>query len=534
VILWKKRDFVVYLKILKKFYFIIELDYEKTIKCSKIKLNPDFIGKKFNNKTEVAMKKLIILFLFLIPFLGFSEWYEFGPSSIQTNDICFVNFSSGQNVICTSTGIFIEDSTGNWVEYSYGLAVMGAIPYDNENVMLILSGGSYSDGAYLFNFTTHQFTVLEWCYYPKFVIFAENVQKYFVGFQGGLITSGNGTDWTIIETFNDKTLLSMDYYENNLAVCDGEWVYFSTDGGTTWTVNSTYPPLISDLKYDEYGKLYGIFPGESWSSGLWSSIDNATTWEVEFWSPNMNTLGFDAIGNLFVGWDENTVGVEEGIALYNPETSDLQFLNEGLANLQINKIKCNPWMSNISIFCCTDAGVFFCNDYLGNQSQTIILESAFQFASSHIIPNNADMLVVLEEILNDNLVFVRNSQGQTLQKIGPNWVNNIGNWIPTEGYLIKMQGNDSFTIQGQIIDPQSPINLEIGFQFVAYLPEVSMDALDAFSSILTDNLDFIRNSNGNVLRKIGPNWVNGIGDCIPGEGYLIKMNGTGILVYGTN
>jgi len=55
--------------------------------------------------------------------------------------------------------------------------------------------------------------------------------------------------------------------------------------------------------------------------------------------------------------------------------------------------------------------------------------------------------------------------------------------------------------------------------------------LEAFGSILNDDLDFIRNSAGYVLQKIGPNWVNGIGDCEAGEGFLIKMNGEGELVY---
>jgi len=55
--------------------------------------------------------------------------------------------------------------------------------------------------------------------------------------------------------------------------------------------------------------------------------------------------------------------------------------------------------------------------------------------------------------------------------------------------------------------------------------------LNAFNNILTDNLDFIRNSGGSVLRKIGPNWVNGLGDVHSGEGYLIKMFSDDILIY---
>jgi len=86
-----------------------------------------------------------------------------------------------------------------------------------------------------------------------------------------------------------------------------------------------------------------------------------------------------------------------------------------------------------------------------------------------------------------------------------------------------MAGDDMVTINGTSVDPQTSIDLHTGYQFVSYFPTMVLNALDAFEIILTVNLGFIRNSNGNVLRKIGPNWVNGIGDVSPGEGYLIKM-----------
>jgi len=34
-----------------------------------------------------------------------------------------------------------------------------------------------------------------------------------------------------------------------------------------------------------------------------------------------------------------------------------------------------------------------------------------------------------------------------------------------------------------------------------------------------------------MIRKIGPTWVNGIGDCQPGEGYLVKMFAEGDIIY---
>ncbi len=163
--------------------------------------------------------------------------------------------------------------------------------------------------------------------------------------------------------------------------------------------------------------------------------------------------------------------------------------------------------------------------------QQIELSEGYSFVSSRIIPENSDMLAVLASVLNENLDFIRNSQGEVLRKIGPNWVNNIGDWIVEEGYLFKMLANDSFNIEGETVDPTTPIPLTTGFQFVSYFLETPLDALVAFETIISDNLDFIRNSQGQILRKIGPNWINGIGDCNPGEGYLVKMFSDDVLFY---
>ena len=164
-------------------------------------------------------------------------------------------------------------------------------------------------------------------------------------------------------------------------------------------------------------------------------------------------------------------------------------------------------------------------------TQTYNLESGFQFISSQILLENPDMMEVVSEILTDDLLFIRNSEGNMLRKIGPNWVNGIGDWIETEGYLVKYNGTGQFSISGEIISPTTPIELNTGFQFVSYLPVYEMDAMDAFASIIGENLIYIRNSEGEMLQKIGPNWVNGIGNSVPGQAYLIKMNSDDVLIY---
>ena len=170
-------------------------------------------------------------------------------------------------------------------------------------------------------------------------------------------------------------------------------------------------------------------------------------------------------------------------------------------------------------------------DFVSFVQQTFNLAVGYQFISSGVDPLDPDMMVVMADVLNTNLDFVRNSGGQMLRKIGPVWVNGIGNWIVEEGYLVKMFAADVFTITGAPVAVGTPIDVFTGYQFVSYFPTTAMNAMDAFVTIIGADLDFIRNSAGQMVRKIGPVWVNGIGDAMPGEGYLVKMFADGQIVY---
>ncbi|MCF8303947.1 MAG: hypothetical protein K9I94_11780 [Bacteroidales bacterium] len=166
-----------------------------------------------------------------------------------------------------------------------------------------------------------------------------------------------------------------------------------------------------------------------------------------------------------------------------------------------------------------------------SSEQSISLESGYQFVSSYLQPYNPDMMMIAEELISEeNLDFVRNSDGEMLHKIGSEWINNIGDWQTAEGYLFKMNNMDELTITGDIIDPQTPINLGSGYSFVSFLPQEPLNAGEAFSGIL-DNMEFTRDSDGNMLQQIGGEWVNNIGDLVPGEAYLVLMNQADELVY---
>ena len=161
--------------------------------------------------------------------------------------------------------------------------------------------------------------------------------------------------------------------------------------------------------------------------------------------------------------------------------------------------------------------------------QQIELSEGYSFISSRIISENPDMMDVLQEIL-VNLDFVRNTAGLMLRKIGPNWINSIGDWVNTEGYIFRMNDADELTIVGDAIDPQTQIELSCGYQIIGYLPDQALNTEEVFQDVL-ENLEFVRNTAGMMFRKIGPVWINSIGDMQPGEGYLVKMYAGDVLIY---
>ena len=308
------------------------------------------------------MKKFIILFLviFLSSLSLTYMWENVGPSDLQVNYFNTVFYNILVEILCSSDGILINEG-GTWVEYPYGfLPAWSAVGLDPNNILVLIGDGSWSDGVYKFNLSTLQFDVAEWIPFPNFMLYCTINNTYYAGGLYGMWESTDGLNWSEVGYFNLKDCVAMAYFENHLVVAADNEIFYSPDIGATW--NLAFSPIISDLAFQNNGTLYGIFPDCSNSSGLWSSNDYGESWNVEFYADLMSSVGIDIEGNIFVGWEYPGT---EGFALWDTVSHELEFFNEGLPNLNINKITYHPYIECLNVICCTDSGSYMLTDYVG-------------------------------------------------------------------------------------------------------------------------------------------------------------------------
>jgi uncharacterized protein (TIGR02145 family) len=490
-----------------------------------------------------------------------TQIYENGTESVNSNILCAVTLAVGNiegivydinNNPLEGATVKIEETGDMAVSNEFGEYLFEDITPDTYNLTASLFL-YYSSTINNIEVIGNETTIVDFFLEPK----APNLISVTPGIEENILEwepivddnktghfdFGNGGDpsgdiWTIYiggATFDGSDMEAGD----EIAIFDGDLMV-----GVFTLSQICTPDNQLENDFAAFSSLYygpGYSPGNSFSLIAWDESEGIESgvFNYTFSDP----YGDAYVGDVFPEGNSPYSMAEFTFLRYQP-TFNIYYSNgtfvaggiEGTTYTDINLIAGQEYCYYITqIFTSgleSAISNVLCATPTGNSGiQNYDLEYGFQFISSGLISENPDMLIVIEEILNDNLDFVRNSLGQSLRKIGPVWVNGIGDWIVEEGYLVKMFAADSFSIEGTIVDPATPIPVETGFQFVSYFPENPMDALIAFETIIGDELDFIRNTQGQTLRKIGPIWVNGIGDCQPGEGYLVKMFANDILIY---
>ncbi len=161
--------------------------------------------------------------------------------------------------------------------------------------------------------------------------------------------------------------------------------------------------------------------------------------------------------------------------------------------------------------------------------QNIDLVEGWNFVSTNLIPENADISVAMAPIAAD-IELAKDEDGQVYW---PNFnINNIGNITVGKAYKVNANDNVSWDITGSLINPDLyPIQLPQGWSYIGYLREVPANIASVMNSVSTD-IFLVKNLNGDTY------WpafnINNIGNMEPGKGYQINMTNTETFTFPSN
>ncbi len=364
------------------------------------------------------MKKFIlILVLFFTLQQSFSyTWESYGPDSIQAINVCF--FNTPYSIICSTIGMYLVNGyQGGVLEY-FSYPAKDAAKLNDSTILFVAGDGSYSDGIYSLNVQTYQVEVIEYCIEPCFIKYYEESGVYYVGYLTGLLKSEDGLNWSEVTHFVGHNCVDMEFFNQHIVVNVSMALthfYLSGNSGANWFEGSTNPGWITDMAFNSQGELYGIFPDNSYSSGLWYSVDYGDNWEVEFYSGNMTALYFHNEDKIFVGWHPPAKEYE-GIAIYNLQNQEFTYLNEGLPNTNINKIVSLPLIGGHIAYCCTDSGVYYCDNYAVGIDENLTGNKISIFPNP-VTENTTINITLYGSGSIDNAILVYNNRGVQVDEI---------------------------------------------------------------------------------------------------------------------
>jgi hypothetical protein len=170
------------------------------------------------------------------------------------------------------------------------------------------------------------------------------------------------------------------------------------------------------------------------------------------------------------------------------------------------------------------------------ETQQISLSEGWNLFSSRVMPDDPDMLNIVQPLIDNDLLFkVIDESGATVFHLPfppPNgqWSNSIGDIAATEGYYIKVNADATLSLTG--IPTALPITIPLveGWNIISFPSQWPQDAMEVFQPLIDQELLYkVIDQSGGVIFKLPfppPNgqWTNSIGNMEPGQGYYVKVH----------
>ncbi len=157
---------------------------------------------------------------------------------------------------------------------------------------------------------------------------------------------------------------------------------------------------------------------------------------------------------------------------------------------------------------------------------TIPLYDGWNIFSSHVMPEDPDLLHILQPLIDSNaLVKANDEAGNDIINVFGDWSNQIGDLDCLEGYEIKVQADCDLVLEGRPAGLPAAIPLTRGWNIMGYPSMTPQNGKNVVQPLIdSGELVQVNDEKGDSIMNVLGVWINQIGDFREGEGYLIKVN----------
>jgi hypothetical protein len=178
------------------------------------------------------------------------------------------------------------------------------------------------------------------------------------------------------------------------------------------------------------------------------------------------------------------------------------------------------------------------NLHFGTRIQTVTIKAGWNWVSFNVHPSDTSFSEFFGSQNVDKIEQVKMQSTYYYAKIGGTWMGDSTLMSHVnEGKMYKIKATEQFelNVTGTPIPPETPITLKSGWTWVAYLPDVVLNATDVLGTAVWANLEQIKEQSLYYKMKVSEGVFTGnLENMTPNRGYLIKMGAETTLIYQTN
>ncbi len=162
---------------------------------------------------------------------------------------------------------------------------------------------------------------------------------------------------------------------------------------------------------------------------------------------------------------------------------------------------------------------------------TFSFQKGWNWFSVNTLLDNMTLNFILSSA-NTNGDYIKDQSNSSTYYSGYGWFGSLIGIKPDKLYKINVQNGTIAEFTGRPVDVYtSDIPVVSGWNWIGYMPQKSMPAGTALSSLSLADLDYLKSQRNSATYYSGYGWFGSLTSMEPGVGYMLRLANSGTLVY---